>query len=328
MAMLILLAIVFLMDITSGQVSIGLSDVINSIFNPSNSQFSLIVNQFRLPKAINALIAGVGLSISGLAMQSFFRNPLAGPYILGVSSGSGLMVALVFMMSSILPINIGNLILGFNAVMIASVIGSVGILLLLMLIAWRISQPVTLLLAGVIIGQVCGAITEFISINAQSESLKNYIKWGSGSFANTNIESLFYPAIIIISGFLFVWRMHKDFDLYEMGQDYAVMSGINPKAFSFKVIMVCGILTGIITALCGPLSFIGLSVPLMVRMLMKNSFHSKVIPIVAIGGGIFALFSDFISSSLSINGIIPVNTVTTLLGAPVFIWVLLKNRNL
>jgi len=324
---LLVLVITFLMlDIFLGSVSIKASDVVKAIFSDSGSNLQTIILKFRLPKAITALIVGMALSMSGLQMQTVFRNPMAGPYVLGISSGASLGVAFVILgfSGSISPDSLkgfGNWIL-----IAASWIGAGSVMLLIMFISSKVKDIMTILIMGIMLSSGISAIVTVMQYFSNETMLKAYVIWTMGSLGNLTSSQLNVLLISVSIGLLLSLSSVKILNALLLGENYAASIGLNVR-FARLVLFTCtSILAGSVTAFCGPIGFIGIAVPHLARIIFKTSDHKILLPGVILTGGVVMLVSDIISQLPGSDSVLPVNAVTSLIGIPVVIWVILNNR--
>lgn len=298
------------------------SNFIN-IFNVQSGDF--IFWQIRLPKTITAVIAGGTLSLAGLILQVIFRNPLAGPYVLGISSGASLMVALTILTGGSLGL-FTNYFVGKSVIVISSVTGSLLVTFLILFLSKKISSNVILLLIGLMLSQICGALQGALEYFADPNNLKSFVMWGMGSLANTTDSDLyiFLPlsVLCILSMVFFI----KPLDAFLLGQNYAINSGINYSRNRFYLILISSLLTGLTTAFCGPIAFVGIAVPLLSRMIFKTSKQRTHIIACFLIGSTILLFADVVCFTLNANSMLPVNMITTFIGAPLVIYLLFKNK--
>ncbi|MGC1390686.1 MAG: iron ABC transporter permease [Bacteroidales bacterium] len=324
--LLILVFIFLILDIFFGSVSIKASDVFRAIFTHTNSNFETIVLRFRLPKAITALTVGVALSLSGLQMQTVFRNPMAGPYVLGISSGASLGVAFVILgfSSKIAPDSLNGL--GNWVLVAASWLGAGAVMLLIMIISSRVKDIMTILILGIMLASGISAIVTIMQYFSNETMLKAYVIWTMGSLGNLTASQLNVLLISVSAGVILSLFSSKMLNALLLGENYAGSIGLNVR-FARTVIFICtSILAGSVTAFCGPIGFIGIAVPHMARILFKSSDHKILIPGTILMGGAVMLVSDIISQLPGSESVLPVNAVTSLIGIPVVIWVILSNR--
>ena len=279
--------------------------------------------EFRLPKAITAVLVGAALSLSGLLLQSLFRNPLVGPYVLGVSSGASLGVSVLIIGGGLFSIS------GFSiwSVSIASVLGAFTMLFIVLFFSGFLNGKVSLLLIGIMIGQLAGAFQAMLDFLANPSELKSIFLWNMGSLENVGWDKQIYLLITCLLLFLISFFLVKPLDALLLGEEYATNLGVSVKQVRFLLIIVSGVLTAIVTSMCGPLAFVGIAVPHICRMLFKTNRHVIILPAVLICGSIFMLLADLLSNSI-MNFHIPINVVTSIIGVPIVIGLILKTRNL
>jgi iron complex transport system permease protein len=311
-----------------GSVYIPFNEIINSILGIgfSKTSWEIIFYEYRLPKSLTAILVGVALSASGLQMQTYFRNPLAGPFVLGISSGAGLGVAIWLMAGAAF----GTLFSGFygNAWMIflAATTGSTGVLLLISLAAWRVRDSMTLLIIGLMFGSFAAAFISVLSYYSPAEQLKLFTVWSMGSLGNTgwNQLSVFMSATVI--GLSPAIYLAKSYNAMLLGKNYAQSMGVDMRHLRWTMIISTGILTGCATAFCGPIAFIGIAVPHITRMLLQTSDHRLLLPGAALIGAIVMLLCDTVSQLPGSVHTLPINAITSLFGAPVVIWLVLRRN--
>lgn len=320
----------FLLNISLGSVSIPLRYILAALFggDTPNEAWQYIIYEFRIPKAITAVLAGAGLSISGLQMQTLFRNPLAGPFVLGISSGASLGVALLilagFSLSQLLGLEI---FMGSGLQVIAATLGAAFVLLLVMLVSLRIRDSMTLLIVGLMFGSATGALVSVLQFFSDKEQLQEYLLWTFGSLGGLSWQeiSVFVPTIFLgVSLSIF---FVKPLNAFLLGEHYAQSMGVNLKTSRFWIIISTSILAGSITAFCGPIAFIGIAVPHLTRLLINTANHKILIPAVAFCGAILMLFCDIIAQLPFSDSALPINIITSLIGAPIVIWVILRGKN-
>lgn len=310
--------ILFWMNLLLGDVPMKTADVFNILTGgvADNSAWSYIIES-RLNRSVVAILAGGALAVSGLILQVFFRNPLAGPGVLGVTSGASLGVAVVILGGVTMGSFFGNL-----GVIMAGVIGAIAVLLLLIFIARFIKNSVTLLVAGLMFGYFTAALINVLFLWANETDTREYVVWGLGSFEGLNSTELMIFALLIVTLSLLCFLLVKPLNALVAGVDYAASIGINIKTTRLLIIVFTGILAAVVTVYCGPVGFIGIAVPQLVRVLVKSKNHAVIIPIVFFAGSFLALSADFIVR-MSSNSL-PLNTVTAIVGAPIIVWVIIK----
>lgn len=325
LGLLVALPILFVLNISVGSVDISFLDLWLSLKGEAvKPSHDLILFKSRFPKALTALICGASLSVSGLLMQSLFRNPLAGPYILGISSGAGLGVALVVMGAGVLGLSLATSV----TIPLAAVLGSLLVLLILFLVSLRLKDVMTLLILGIMLGSIATAIVGIIQYFTTDFQLKSFLIWTLGS-----IEGLAYKELLILSmingiALLGAFLLNKPLNAFLLGEDYAKSLGISIKSSRLLIILISGILAGLITAYCGPIGFVGIIVPHLCRLLFKSSNHRILIPASILMGAEILLLSDLLAQ-LPGNGIkLPINSVTSIIGIPIILWIIFKKRSI
>jgi iron complex transport system permease protein len=321
-----LVIIVFILDLFLGSVSIRADDILKTLFSNGNEQLSTIIYRFRLPKAITALLVGIGLAVSGLQMQTIFRNPMAGPDILGITSGASLGVAFVILGFSvnISPDAIRGL--GNWILVAASWIGAGIIMIVILFISTRIKDIMTILILGIMLSSGISAIVILMQYFSSESLLKSYVLWTMGSLGNLTSDQLKVLLISMLAGVTLSLVSTKMLNALLLGDNYASSIGLNIKLARIVVFACTSILTGSVTAFCGPIGFIGIAVPHISRILFRTSDHKVLIPGTILLGGSVMLISDIISQLPGSEKVLPLNSVTSLIGIPVVIWVILRNR--
>ena len=321
--------ICFSLDIFLGSVKIPINEIISILTGGSakKESWEIIILNARLPKAIAAILCGAALSVCGLQMQTLFRNPLAGPYILGISSGAGLGVAIFIMGLSFLGISSFGL-TGNSGIIITSILGSLGVLAILLSIINRLKDIMTVLILGIMIGSVITAIIGIIQFFSQDSQLKSFILWTMGDLSAVTKSELYILIPIVIIGVVLSFLITKTLNAYLLGESYAKSLGINIKRSQFYIILITSILTGSITAYCGPIGFIGIVIPHLARMLSNSSDHRVLIPLSVLLGINILLIADIISQLPGLEQNLPINSITSLIGIPFIIWIILKNKKI
>ncbi len=327
--LLLLLFILALIDLSIGSAKISPFRSIGLIFQDNDQSAAwLAVHLFRLPRVITAFIAGIALSVSGLQMQTVFRNPLAGPYVLGISSGAGLGVALVVMGFSGL---FGYSIFGSGGAWLliaAAWIGSGLVLALVLSVSFRIKDIMTILILGMMLGSGISAIISILQYFSNESALKAFVIWTMGSLSNVGQEQIPYLFIGFIPGILFSILIIKPSNAVMMGESYAKTIGVNINLYRILVFSGTSFLTGTITAFCGPIGFIGIAVPHVARMISGTSRFSTLLTFTVLLGASIMLLSDIVSQLPGSEMILPLNAVTSLIGIPVVIWIVLKRKRI
>ena len=319
--------VLFAMNLCFGSVSIPMKEIWAAIFGGESSTYRAIVMDYRLPQAITALLAGIGLSVSGLLMQTLFRNPLADPSLLGISSGSSLGVALVVLLGTATGLSVSTLTLWSTfGITVAAFVGAFAVLLLILALSSRLRSMVSLVLVGIMIAYIAGSITDILKFFSQKEGLHSFVIWGMGSFSNVSKAQLPFFAIAVLACAIGSFLLFKTLNLLLLGERYAENLGVNIKRSSMLIILASGFLTALITAFCGPIAFLGLAVPHIARFLFKSSDHKLLIPATAFIGMDLALFCNLIARLPSFEGNLPINSVTALIGAPIVLWVIFHRQ--
>ena len=319
--------LLFVMNLCFGSVSIPMKEIWAAVFGGEGSTYRAIIMDYRLPQAITALLAGIGLSVSGLLMQTLFRNPLADPSLLGISSGSSLGVALVVLLGTATGLSVNTLTLWSTfGVTVAAFVGAFAVLLLILALSSRLRSMVSLVLVGIMIAYIAGSVTDILKFFSQKEGLHSFVIWGMGSFSNVSKAQLPFFAIAVVAGAIGSFFLFKTLNLLLLGERYAENLGVNIKQSSILIILASGFLTALITAFCGPIAFLGLAVPHIARFLFKSSDHKLLIPATAFIGMDLALFCNLIARLPSFEGNLPVNSVTALIGAPIVLWVIFHRQ--
>jgi len=324
--LILLLSVVFFLDIFLGSVNIKAGDVLKALFSDSATDIETIILKFRLPKAITALLVGIALSMSGLQMQTLFRNPMAGPYVLGVSSGAGLGVAIIILgfSSSFLP---GSFVSFGNWILVASAWAGAGaVMFLIMFISSRVKDIMTILILGIMIASGISSIVSIMQYFSHETLLKAYVIWTMGSLGNLSSGQLKVLSISVSIGITLSVLSIKMLNALLLGETYAKSIGLNTMISRYVIFACTSILAGSVTAFCGPIGFIGIAVPHVARNMFKTSDHNILVPATIITGGLFMLVSDIISQLPGSENVLPVNSVTSLIGIPVVILVILRNK--
>lgn len=321
----------FMLNLLLGSVSIPFSAVWDILCGGGEDHviWQNIIWKSRIPQTCTALVAGAGLSVSGLMMQTVFRNPLAGPSVLGISSGSSLGVAFVVLLSgSVAGVALSSMgIAGEVSLTLGAIIGALGVMGLIVYVSQRIRGNVTLLIIGVMIGYVANAIIGVLKFFSVEEDVRAYVIWGLGSFSRVSGGQMVLFVSIMIALLPFAFPLIKTLNLLLLGDSYAANLGLNIKRARMQVILYSGILVAIVTAYCGPIMFLGLAVPHICRGLFNSSDHRVLIPSTIGVGALLALVCSLIARLPGFQGALPVNSVTALIGAPVVIWVLFKRKS-
>ncbi|WP_396144129.1 iron chelate uptake ABC transporter family permease subunit [Flavobacterium sp.] len=326
----LLLLLALLLNISLGQVAIPFKEVIKSLFgsHASKETWEYIIVNFRLPKAITAILVGIGLSISGLLMQTLFRNPLAGPYVLGLSSGSSLGVAFVILGAGILPLSLADFLLSSYGIILASCLGSFMVLLLVLTISKFLRDTMTILIAGLMFSSFASAIVSILTYFSSAEKLQKFTFWSMGSIGNISWPNILILFIAICIGLLISLFSIKSLDGLLLGENYAKSLGLKIKKSRRMIILATSILAGSITAFAGPIAFIGLAVPHLSKLIFQTSNHLVLFWGTIIIGAIIMLFCDMVSQMPGFDFTLPINAITSIIGAPIVIWLLVRKNRL
>jgi iron complex transport system permease protein len=320
-ALIFLLLSLFLLDLAIGSIRISISDII-SIFrgNSDDEILSEIVLNYRLPKAVTAIVAGSSLSVAGLLMQTLFRNPLADPYILGVSSGASLGVAISTMGAFFIPALMGN---GWIMI-IAAIAGAVIVLLLVLLVSFKVKDIVSLLIVGIMFGTIAASIVSILQYFSNPDAIKLFVMWTLGSLSSVPWEYLQALLPVCITGFVIAIFLQKSLNALLLGEQYANGLGVSVKQTRVLIIVATGLLAGGVTAFTGPIAFVGVAIPHIARGLFGTSKHEIIMPACVLCGASLLLLCDIISQLPAYT--LPINSISSLFGAPVILWLILKKN--
>lgn len=327
--LLVSIVVLTIVNLLLGTVRIPVGDVCRILLgNDSNEIWTNIVWKSRLPQALTAIMAGAGLAVSGLQMQTVFRNPLAGPSVLGISNGSALGVAVVVLLSGRLGgVALSRLgYLGDAAISVAAILGALAVMMLIMWISQKVKGNVTLLIIGVMIGYLANAIIGVLKFLSPEEDVKAFVVWGLGSFSRVSGDEMVLFVVLMCLLLPLACLLVKSMNLLLLGDRYAANLGLNIHRSRLLVIMSSGILVAIVTAYCGPIMFIGLAVPHLARAIFRSSDHRVLMPATMLCGAALALVCNLIARMPGFEGALPVNSVTALVGAPVIAAVLFRRR--
>lgn len=323
----VLIVLLFLLNLFFGSVDIPARQVLDILLGAEgNGAAGFIVTGSRLPMAVTALLAGGGLAVSGLMLQTAFRNPLAGPSVLGINSGASLGVALVMLLLGG-TISAGSYTLrGYAAVMVGAFVGSILIMGVLLFLSTVLKNTLMLLITGIMIGYLTSSVIMLLNFMSTAEGVQSYVMWGMSSFNGVSLQQLPLFSAVTIAGLAVALSLMKPLNLLLLGDGYAQNLGVNLRRVRNMLLLATGILTAVITAYCGPVAFIGLSVPHIARLIFRTDNHRILMPGTLMTGSAIALGCNLLCV-LPANSVIPLNAVTPLIGAPVVIWVLFKHRS-
>ena len=321
--------ILFILNLFIGSVTIPFSDLFNVFFGEeSNPTVRTIVLDYRLPQAVTAMFAGAALSIAGLLMQTLFRNPLADPSMLGISSGAGLGVAITILLTGILGGSaLSTMGIWSNlGVSLAAFVGATLVLMLILGFSSRVRNMTTLIIIGLMISYLAGSLTDIMKFFSMKEDIHAFVIWGMGSFSAVGTSKLMFFSTSIIIGLLASLFISKNLNIILLGDLYAENLGINVKRNNLFIILISGYLTAIVTAYCGPIAFLGLAIPHLARFIFKSSDHRILTPAVMLIGMTVSLLCNLVARMPGFEGNLPINAVTAFIGAPIVIWVILRKR--
>ncbi len=316
------------LNVSVGSVYLSFADIWDALIcnDPTNINYKILFKS-RMPQSFTALLAGAGLAVCGLQMQTLFRNPLAAPSVLGISSGASLGVALVVMLSSAFGITIlsSGLLIGNIAILIAAFCGAMVVLMLIMFFSIRIKNNATLLIIGLMISYITSSVVSVLEFYSSEESVHKFVVWGLGNFSNiTNYQLMIFAPIVLFMIVLSIF-MSKTLNTLLLGENYAENLGLNVKRARLKIIIVTGVTTAVITAYCGPIAFLGLAVPHLTKLLLPTSDNRILMPSVVLMGALLASICNIVSRMPWSDGTIPVNAVTSLIGAPIVISIIVSS---
>ena len=328
LALSIVVLVLFCLNLLLGSVSIPAGDVVSILLGheASKASWQFIILESRLPQAITAALCGAALAVSGLMLQTAFRNPLAGPSVFGVNSGAGLGVALVMLFLGG-GLSVGSVsITGFAAILLAAFVGAMMVMAIIFFFSTLVRNSVMLLIIGIMIGYISNSTISLLNFFATDEGVKSYMVWGMGSFSGVSMANMPVFAAVTLAGLLGALLLIKPLNALMLGDRYAENLGVNIMRVRNWLLIVTGLLTAITTAFCGPVAFIGLAVPHIARLLLTTDNHRQLLPATLLCGSVVALVCNLICYLPGESGVIPLNAVTPLIGAPVIIYVIARKR--
>ena len=328
--LVLVLVFLTLLNISLGSIKIPFKEVAQALMGNSTSKTSwdYIIINFRLPKAITAILVGIALSISGLLMQTLFRNPLAGPYVLGLSSGASLGVAIVVLGAGILPLGLSKVFTSSLGLVFASGIGSSLVLFAVLLVSERLKDTMSILIVGLMFGSLTSAIVSVLSYFTTAEQLQKYTFWQMGSLGNLSWSNVSFLAVVTCIGISLSFLVIKPLDALLLGERYASSLGVNFKRTRYIILFATSILAGSITAFVGPIAFIGLAVPHMAKLLFQTSNHFILFWSTSLLGAIVLLFCDIVAQLPGNDITLPINAITSIIGAPIVVWLLVRKKRI
>ncbi len=320
--------VLFAINLIVGSVRIPLADVCDILFDKfeGKESWKYIVMENRLPQALTAMLCGASLAVCGLMLQTAFRNPLAGPDVFGISSGAGLGVAIVMLFLGGSVSTTLFTVSGFLAILTSAFIGAIVVTMIILFLSTMVRNSVLLLIVGLMVGYVSSSAVALLNFFASEEGVKSYMVWGMGNFGGVSMDHMLLFALLCLVGIIASIFLIKPLNIMLLGTQYAESLGINIRQIRNLLLVTVGLLTAVTTAFCGPISFIGLAIPHISRLLFRTDNHQILLPGTVLTGAVIALFCNLICYLPGELGIIPLNAVTPLIGAPVIIYVIIKRR--
>ena len=318
----VLLVILFIWNVNAGSIPLSVGEILNIIFRHQGTDTAYnIIWEIRLPRILAVIILGGALSVSGFLLQTFFNNPIAGPFVLGISSGAKLVVAMLMIFFLSRGISMGS-----AAMIVAAFIGSMISMGFVLLVAKKVHNMSMLVISGVMIGYICSAITDFVVTFADDSNIVNLHNWSLGSFSGTSWDNVSVMAVVVFAALFITFLMSKPISAYQLGEGYAQNMGVNIKAFRVALILLSSVLSACVTAFAGPISFVGIAVPHIVKSLLKTAKPLLVIPACFMGGAVFCLFCDLIARTVFAPTELSISSVTAVFGAPVVIYIMIHRQ--
>ena len=314
------LLLLFFANIVAGPVKVPVGEALGILFGKLSTQASWnqIVLGSRLPQAVTALLGGAALAVSGLQLQTLFKNPLAGPSILGISDGANLGVALAMLYLSTTS---------YLTTIFAAFAGAAVVLAIIIWFSRKVRNNVMLLIIGIMVGYLASSVISILNFNASADKVHQYVMWGMGDFGSVSMDKLPWFVSFTLVGLLGALLMVKPLNALLLGDSYAVNLGINVRRARLAILITTGILTATVTAFCGPISFIGLAVPHIARLLLGSSNHRNLVPVTILAGSVVALLCNLLANLGATGGPLPLNAVTSIVGAPIIIYVIMSRKN-
>lgn len=319
----VLLCALFIWNLNSGSVDLSVKEILSILKSgPEGEVFSNIIWNIRLPRILAAILLGGALSVSGFLLQTFFANPIAGPFVLGISSGAKLVVSIVMIAFLSFGKNISS-----AGMILAAFIGAMISMGFVLVISKRVKKMSMLVICGVMNGYICSAVTDFLLTFAEDSNIVNLHNWSLGSFSGMSWENVSVMSVVVIVTVLITFFMSKPISAYQMGEVYAQNMGVNIKAFRICLILLSSILSACVTAFAGPISFVGIAVPHLIKSMLKTAKPILVIPACFLGGAVFCLFCDLIARTLFAPTELSISSVTAIFGAPIVIYMMVRKQN-
>ena len=323
LAMAAALLALFALNLFWGSIALSPADIAAALLGRrTNALAADILLQLRLPRAVMVVLLGAALSVAGYLLQTFFANPIAGPFVMGISSGAKLAVALTM----VVFLNRG-LLTGSLTLILAAFAGAMAAMLFVLAVARRVQQMSILVICGVMIGYICSAVTDIVVAFAQDSNIVNLHNWSMGSFSGTTWDQVRVMAAVVLPVSVLSFCMAKPISAYQLGEEYARSLGVNAKRFRAELILLSSVLSSCVTAFAGPVSFVGIAVPQLVKRLFGTAKPIVVLPGCFLGGAVFCLLSDLIARTLFAPTELSISSVTAVFGAPVVIWLMIRGRS-
>lgn len=317
----------FISNISIGSVQIPFTKLLSGLFTEQKT-YSDILWQFRIPKALTCILAGSALATAGLLMQTLFRNPMAGPDVLGLTSGASLLVAVILLMGQLNP-SLGSLVFQNPwSIALAASIGGAMVFILIISIARYVKENTSLLIIGLMISAATSSMVSVLQFTSQADDLQTFMIWTLGTVGGTGWQELGVLSIVVFAGVVISYGSIKSLNSWLLGENYARSLQVNLGRSRFLIVVATGLLTGAVTAFCGPIAFVGLAVPHLVRLIIPITNHKILIPAVMAGGASLLLLCDMLAQIPGSTQILPLNAVTSLIGAPVVIWMVIKSKRI
>lgn len=322
-----ILIVFFISNISLGSVQIPFSKLLSGLLSEQGT-YSDILWQFRIPKALTCILAGSALATAGLLMQTLFRNPMAGPDVLGLTSGASLLVAVILLMGQLNP-SLGSVVFQNPwSIALAASIGGAMVFILIISIARYVKENTSLLIIGLMISAATSSIVSVLQFTSQADDLQTFMIWTLGTVGGTGWQELGVLSIVVFTGVVISYGSIKSLNSWLLGENYARSLQVNMGRSRFWIVVATGLLTGAVTAFCGPIAFVGLAVPHLVRQIIPVTNHKILIPAVMAGGASLLLLCDMLAQIPGSTQILPLNAVTSLIGAPVVIWMVIKSKRI
>lgn len=320
--LIVLLLMLFFWNINAGSVQMSVKEIFDIIVKKTGEQTAYnIVWQIRLPRILAALLLGGALSVSGFLLQTFFGNPIAGPFVLGISSGAKLVVSLVMIFLLSRGIASSSLVM-----ILAAFVGSMISMGFILLVSRKVKRMSMLVICGVMIGYICSAVTDFVVTFVDDSNIVNLHNWSLGSFSGTTWGNVQVCTVVVLISLALAFLMSKPMSAYQLGENYAQNMGVNIKAFRISLILLSSVLSATVTAFAGPISFVGIAVPHLIKSLMKTAKPILIIPGCFLGGAVFCLFCDLIARTVFAPTELSISSVTAIFGAPVVIYMMVRKQ--